>query len=236
MWPGRVRIRTTASRQLGISSGIQALWPSGLPRVRAAPAGRWWCPAELARPSDPDPLLGLDIFFASNLSLKNPNFRTGRCGECHAIPTLTDHTMPFTSKINLMDAVAEFAAPGVELIVEPLARLRVISGFLLEAEINENGQDAVERRIVDQSIVPNPVDGFAYPGATAAGLPRPMAGTSARGPEPTPPSWTTAYTTWGFDPSPRTSAGAAMTPLAGRCPCDPDDEEPRGSRLQPWRR
>ena len=119
----------------------------------------------------PDPLLGLDIFFASNLSLKNPEFRTGRCGECHAIPTLTDHTMPFTSKINLMDAVAEFSTPGIELIVEPLARLRVISGFLLEAEINENGQDAVERRIVDQSIVPNPVDGLAYPGATAAGLP-----------------------------------------------------------------
>ena len=115
-------------------------------------------------PNDPDPLLGLDIFFASNLSLKNPNFRTGRCGECHAIPTLTDHTMPFTSKINLMDAVAEFSAPGVELIVEPLARLRVISGFLLESELNENGQDAVERRIVDQSIIPNPVDGFAYPG------------------------------------------------------------------------
>jgi cytochrome c peroxidase len=122
-------------------------------------------------PNDPDPLLGMDVFFASNLSLKNPNFRTGRCGECHAIPTLTDHTMPFTSKINLMDAVAEFSAPGVELIVEPLARLRVISGFLLEAEINENGQDAVERRIVNQSIVPNPADGFAYPGATATGLP-----------------------------------------------------------------
>jgi cytochrome c peroxidase len=122
-------------------------------------------------PTDPDPLLGLDIFFASNLSLKNPNFRTARCGECHAIPTLTDHTMPFTSKINLMDAVAEFSAPGVELVVEPLARLRVISGFLLEAEITENGQDAVERRIVNQSIVPNPVDGLAYPGATAAGLP-----------------------------------------------------------------
>jgi cytochrome c peroxidase len=123
------------------------------------------------RPNDPDPLLGLDIFFSSNLSLKNPNFRTGRCGECHAIPTLTDHTMPFTSKINLMDAVAEFSTPGVELIVEPLARLRTITGFLLESEINENGQDAVERRIVNQSIVPNPVDGLAYPGATAEGMP-----------------------------------------------------------------
>ena len=124
----------------------------------------------------PDPLLGLDIFFASNLSLKNPDFRTGRCGECHAIPTLTDHTMPFTSKINLMDGVNEFFTPGVELIVEPLARLRVITGFLLEAEINENGQDAVERRIVNQSLVPNPVDGLAYPGATATGLPETLGG------------------------------------------------------------
>jgi len=123
------------------------------------------------KPNDPDPLLGLDIFFSSNLSLKNPNFRTGRCGECHAIPTLTDHTMPFTSKINLSDAVAEFSTPGVELILEPLARLRVITGFLLESELVENGQDAIERRIVDQSIVPNPVDGLGYPGATAQGLP-----------------------------------------------------------------
>jgi cytochrome c peroxidase len=113
----------------------------------------------------PDPLLGLDIFFASNLSLKNPNFRTGRCGECHAIPTLTDHTMPFTSKINLMDAVAEFATPGIELVVEPLARLRVISGFLLESELMENGQDAVERRFINQSIKPCPTDGLAYAGA-----------------------------------------------------------------------
>jgi hypothetical protein len=121
--------------------------------------------------TDPDPLLGFDLFFASNLSLKNPNFRTGRCGECHAIPTLTDHTMPFTSKINLGDAVAEFATPGVELIVEPLARLRVITGFLLESELGENGQDAVERRIVNQSIVPNPTDGLGYPGATEEGLP-----------------------------------------------------------------
>ena len=43
----------------------------------------------------------------------------------------------------------------------------MITGFLLESELNENGQDAVERRIVNQSIVPEPVDGLAYPGATA---------------------------------------------------------------------
>ena len=31
-----------------------------------------------------DPLLGIDMFLGSNLSLKNPNFRSFRCGECHA--------------------------------------------------------------------------------------------------------------------------------------------------------
>jgi cytochrome c peroxidase len=121
--------------------------------------------------NQPDPLLGLDLFFASNLSLKNPNFRTGRCGECHAVPTLTDHTMPFTFKAQLRDFIKEFVTgqPGVETLVEPLGRLRVISGFLLESEMNENGQDGVERRIANQSIVPCPTDGLAYPGGLEPG-------------------------------------------------------------------
>jgi hypothetical protein len=74
--------------------------------------------------TDPDPLLGADIFFASNLSLKNPNFRSGRCGACHNLPTLTDHTMPFTFKAQLPDFASEFSPnnPGVELLVEPLGR------------------------------------------------------------------------------------------------------------------
>ncbi len=137
-------------------------------------AGAVAFPAGGTRPAGAtDPLLGLDIFFASNLSLKNPNFRTARCGECHAVPTLTDHTVVFTSKGQLRDFVAEFlpGQPGNETIIEPLGRNRVISGFLLESEFNENGQDGVERRIINQSIVPNPVDGLAYPDATAAGLP-----------------------------------------------------------------
>jgi cytochrome c peroxidase len=110
-----------------------------------------------------DPLLGMDLFFASNLSLKNPNFRTGRCGECHAAPTLTDNTMPFTVKAQLGDFIPEFVIPGSELLKEPLGRMRVISGFLLESELGENGQDGVERRIANQSIAPNAVDGLAYP-------------------------------------------------------------------------
>jgi cytochrome c peroxidase len=118
-------------------------------------------PSALA--NQPDPLLGLDIFFASNLSNKNPNFRTGRCGECHAVPTLTDNTMPFTFKATLRDFVREFVVPGQEATLEPLGRNRIISGYLLESEMNEPGQDGVERRIANQSIVPNPSDGLAYP-------------------------------------------------------------------------
>ncbi|HET9551355.1 MAG TPA: hypothetical protein VFP50_00165 [Anaeromyxobacteraceae bacterium] len=117
----------------------------------------------------PDPLLGMDVFFASNLSAKNPNFRTGRCGECHAVPTLTDNTMPFTHKAQLRDFIAEFVAPGVAATIEPLGRLRVISGFLLQSEMASNGQDALERRIANQSIVPCPADGLAYPGGLEPG-------------------------------------------------------------------
>jgi len=114
--------------------------------------------------NQPDPLLGADLFFASNLSLKNPTFRSGRCGACHNMPTLTDNTMPFTFKAQLPDFASEFsaAAPGVELLTEPIGRGRVITGFLLESELAENGQDAIERRFINQSIAPNPVNGFAY--------------------------------------------------------------------------
>ena len=111
----------------------------------------------------PDPLLGMDIFEGQNFSLKNPNFRSGRCGECHAGATLTDNTMPFTLKAQLGDFIGEFTTPGTEALVEPLGRTRVITGFLLESEFGENGQDAVERRMINQSIVPERTNGIAYP-------------------------------------------------------------------------
>jgi cytochrome c peroxidase len=110
-------------------------------------------------PNAPDPLLGMDLFFGSNVSLKNPNFRAARCGECHAPPTLTDHTLPFTVKAMLVDLLPEFERgnPVVEPLMEPLGHSRVISGFLLESELNEPGQDAIERRVINQSIAPAPV-------------------------------------------------------------------------------
>jgi len=104
-------------------------------------------------------LLGFDIFFGSNLSLKNPNFRSARCGACHNAPALTDHTFPFTVKGTELDNFAEFerSNPTIEPLTEPAVRERVISGFLLESEINEPGQDAVERKAGNLGLVPAPV-------------------------------------------------------------------------------
>jgi cytochrome c peroxidase len=117
----------------------------------------------------PDPLLGMDIFQGSNLSLKNPNFRAARCGECHAGGTLTDNTVPFTVKAQEGDFIGEFITAGNEALIEPLGLTRVISGFLLEDELNGNGQDAIERRMANQSIVPCATDGLAYPGGSDPG-------------------------------------------------------------------
>jgi len=68
------------------------------------------------QPGDPDPLLGLDMFLGSNQSLKNPNFRSFRCGECHAAGTLTDHTNDVSHQTSFGDFVQEFLTgqPGIE--------------------------------------------------------------------------------------------------------------------------
>jgi cytochrome c peroxidase len=111
------------------------------------------------RPGDPDPLLGFDIFFGANVSLKNTEFRSARCGACHNAPALTDNTFPFTVKATELDNFPEFQRedPRVEPLTEPLVRHRVISGFLLESEINEPGQDAIEGKAPNLGIVPAPM-------------------------------------------------------------------------------
>ncbi|MCM2359326.1 MAG: hypothetical protein NDI77_14345, partial [Geobacteraceae bacterium] len=98
-----------------------------------------------------DPLLGLDFFLGSNLSLKNPKFRSLRCGECHAGGTLTDHTVEISHQVSFGDRIQEFVTgqPGVELFPEALGRGRIISGFLLEGELQENAQDGIERNVAD---------------------------------------------------------------------------------------
>src|SRR4029450_13564365 len=102
-------------------------------------------------PATPDPLLGMDFFLGSNLSLKNPNFNSLRCGECHAGGTLTDHTFEISHQMSFNDWAQEFAigTPGSEIFPEPLGRSRVVNGFALESELNGNAQDAVERNVAD---------------------------------------------------------------------------------------
>lgn len=118
------------------------------------------------QPGDPDPLLGFDMFYGFNLSGKNPDFRMARCGECHAGATTTDHTFGISNQLSFGDFVAEFSLPGVEIPIEPLGRSRMISGFGLESELTENAQDAIERRIINQSVF-NPADGLTYPDGQA---------------------------------------------------------------------
>ncbi len=109
--------------------------------------------------NEPNPLLGFDLFFGSNASLKNPEFRSARCGACHNAPNLTDNTFPFTLKAQLVDAQPEFekSMPRIEPLEEPLTRPRIISGFLLESEVADNGGDAIEGNVINLSIVPAPV-------------------------------------------------------------------------------
>jgi cytochrome c peroxidase len=100
----------------------------------------------------PDPLFGMDLFLGSNLSLKNPLYRSFRCGECHAGSTLTDHTVEISHQFSFNDWVPEFGEPGREVFPEPLGRSRVITGFSLESEANGNAQDAIERNIADFAL------------------------------------------------------------------------------------
>jgi cytochrome c peroxidase len=123
-----------------------------------------------------DPLMGMDFFLGSNLSLKNPNFRSLRCGECHAGGTLTDHTFEISHQVSFIDRIQEFRTgqPGIELFPEPLGRDRVISGFLLEGELQENAQDGIERNAADFCTVEPCEDahGNPVPGGAAGGFPQ----------------------------------------------------------------
>jgi cytochrome c peroxidase len=123
-----------------------------------------------------DPLMGLDFFLGSNLSLKNPNFRSLRCGECHAGSTLTDHTFEISHQVTFGDRIPEFFPdqPGIEKFPEPLGRGRIISPILLEGELQENAQDAIERNVADFCTIEPCVDaaGNPIPGGAASGFPQ----------------------------------------------------------------
>ena len=58
--------------------------------------------------------MGMDFFMGSNLSLKNPNFRSLRCGGCHAGGTLTDHTVEISHQLSFGDPFRSSSRAGPE--------------------------------------------------------------------------------------------------------------------------
>ena len=115
----------------------------------------------------PDRLLGMDLFYGTNLTGRNPNFRTARCGGCHAGASFTDNSIENSSKLTVGDFVPEFLTPGTRLARKAMGRPRQISGFMLEAAINDNATGAMKRNLIDQSLVPESGDGLSRPQGAA---------------------------------------------------------------------
>ena len=113
-----------------------------------------------------DRLLGFDLFYGTNLSARNPNFRTARCGGCHAGGTLSDSAIALASRRTLPDFMPRFSTPGTDLTRRPIGRPRQVSGFLLEAAVNDNARDGVRRHLIDQQAVDStgrsPPEGAAF--------------------------------------------------------------------------
>jgi cytochrome c peroxidase len=120
-----------------------------------------------ALPSTPeaDRLLGFDLFFGTNLTNRNTNFRTARCGGCHAGGTLSDNSVTLATRLTLPDFSPRFSTPGTDLTHRPLGRPRQVSGFLLEAAVNDNARDGIRRHLIDQQPVGS--DGLAHPEGAA---------------------------------------------------------------------
>jgi hypothetical protein len=157
-------------RDASLIAKIDCPGPEGTTGCTFVPTGGTRAPGSV------DPLLGLDFFLGSNLSLKNPNFNTLRCGECHAGGTLTDHTFEISHQMSFNDWAQEFGigTPGSEIFPEPLGRSRIVSGFALEGELNGNAQDAVERNVADFCTIAPCVDSYGdpIPGGVTGGFPQ----------------------------------------------------------------
>ena len=104
-----------------------------------------------ARAED-DRLLGMDLFFGTNLSGRNPNFRAARCGNCHTGGLLSSNSTDIVSKLTLMDFTTEFTTPGTKSSRKALGKPRLASGFLLEALINGNAEGALQRHLINQAV------------------------------------------------------------------------------------
>ncbi|MGO4549985.1 hypothetical protein AB4059_02625 [Lysobacter sp. 2RAF19] len=103
-----------------------------------------------AVPADPrdDRLRGVDIFFGTNLSGRNPNFQNARCGNCHAGGLMSSNSWLSTSRLTMQDFVPEFSTPGTKLARRPMGMPRLVSGFLLESLVNGNAGNALRRDFI----------------------------------------------------------------------------------------
>ena len=114
----------------------------------------------------PDRLFGMDLFFGTNLSQRNPSFRSARCGSCHAGGTLTDNTFDANNRLTVSDFVPDFMTPGSKLPRKPWGKPRHASGFLLEAEVNGNAPGVIVRKLVSTPPVPD-VNDLSRPAGSA---------------------------------------------------------------------
>jgi cytochrome c peroxidase len=103
-----------------------------------------------AVPADPrdDRLRGVDIFFGTNLSGRNPNFQNARCGNCHAGGLMSSNSWLNTSRLTMQDFVPEFSTPGTKLARRPMGMPRLATGFQLEALVMGNAGNALRRDFI----------------------------------------------------------------------------------------
>ncbi|NUS61930.1 MAG: hypothetical protein HOQ01_13365 [Lysobacter sp.] len=99
--------------------------------------------------SSNDRLLGLDLFYGTNLSGRNANFRTARCANCHGGGLLSTNNWQAVSRLTMQDFVREFNTPGTKLARKGLGMPRTVTGFMLEDLVNRNASSAIRRDFIN---------------------------------------------------------------------------------------
>ena len=142
--------------------GEQATLPVGEIRelVTGSPTGS--LDVNLVDGIDEDVIFGFDIFAGGNLTAalpvgprnpaagpsfplgvgSNPFLRTARCMLCHLGPEQSDHTNNVNA--GLLQGGTEQEFPFPQGAAEPTGVLRLVTGFSLAEELEENAQDGVE--------------------------------------------------------------------------------------------
>ena len=67
----------------------------------------------------------MDLFFGTNLSNRNANFRSARCGNCHSGGTLSNHSIDLVGRLTMADFTPEFSTPGTKLARKLMDKLGI---------------------------------------------------------------------------------------------------------------